>query len=353
MTDDLTDIFEDPEEEEVKHDRWGRYLLPSPYTGNQRPHTRVTTFARTILDSYALNQWEKRMVAKGMSLRPDLVELASSLEVSGPKKDEDKSHLDKLVEKAKDAAGGNVAAHRGTSIHSFSEKIDAAQISVQDVPERQRPDLIAYQECMKAHQLTIVPELLERIVCLPQYEVAGRLDKVVLESDGTPVIADVKSGQDLSHKGKRLEIAIQLACYAHGINTSGVRNLKKRTWESVPKVREDYALVIHIPAGSGSCEILAIDIRSGWEAVKLCAEVRDRRNDPPTLAPYEGPQPRKAAEASQNGSGMLDQWGARFRTVRTPEEAGKLYKAARCTYPEGSEELASLVRIGRETLGLL
>lgn len=346
MTD--IDIFQEPEPE-VKRDRWGRYILSNPFTGNQRPHTRVTTFARTILDSYALSQWEKRMVAKGMSLRPDLVDVAHSLEVSGPKKEEDKYKLDKVVERAKDAAGGNTAAHRGTSIHSFSEKIDLGQIDIQDVPERQRPDLIAYQGCMQAKGLTIIPELLERIVCLPQYEVAGRLDKVVLESDGTPVIADVKSGQDLSHKNKKLEIAIQLACYAHGINTSGVWNIKDQVWEPVPKVRTDYALVIHIPAGSGACEIFTIDLLEGWKAVQLCAEVRDRRNDPPMLAPYEGPRAVLSAVPAPVG---LDGWADRFRGVQSKQEAGRLYQEARKTFPEGSRELTSLVRIGREALGL-
>lgn len=347
MTD--VDIFEDPEPE-VKRDHWGRYILTNPFTGNQRPHTRVTTFARTILDAYALNQWEKRMVAKGMSLRPDLVDAATSLEVSGPKKDEHKAKLDKVVERAKDAAGANTAAHRGTAIHTFAERIDAGEISTEEVPERQRPDLIAYLECMEAKGLTVVPELVERIVCLPQYEVAGQLDKVVLESDGTPVIADVKSGQDLSHKNKKLEIAIQLACYARGINTSGVWNLRDQCWEPVPRVREDYALVIHIPAGSGSCEILTIDLLEGWEAVKLCAQVRDQRNDPPTLTPYTGPRAVLSAVPVPVG---LDGWADRFRGVQSKQEAGRLYQEARKKFPEGSHELASLVRIGREALGLV
>lgn len=346
MTDQ--DIFQESEPE-VKRDRWGRYVLNNPFTGNERSHTRVTTFARTILDSYALNQWEKRMVVKGMSLRTDLVDAASALEVAGPKKDSDKYKLDKIAERAKDAAGGNTAAHRGTSIHSFAEKIDQGLLSVQEVPERQRPDLIAYQGCMEAHGLTVVPELLERIVCLPQYEVAGRLDKVLLESDGTPVIADVKSGQDLSHKSKKLEISVQLACYAHGINTSGVWNIRDECWEPAPKVREDYALVIHIPAGSGSCEILTIDLQTGWEAVKLCADVRDRRNDPPTLAPYAGPRAVLSAVPAPVG---LEGWQTRFRGVRSKQEAGSLYREARRTFPEGSSELASLVTIGREALGL-
>lgn len=342
------DIFMEPEPE-VKRDRWGRYILANPFTGNERPHTRVTTFARAILDSYALSQWEKRMVVKGMSLRPDLVDAAHSLEVSGPKKESDRYKLDKLVEQAKDASGGNTAARRGTSIHSFSEKIDAGQITLEEVPDRQRPDLIAYQGCMKARGLTIVPELLERIVCLPQYEVAGRLDKVVLESDGTPVVADVKSGQDLSHKNKKLEIAIQLACYTRGINTSGVWNLKDQCWEPVPRVREDYALVIHIPAGSGSYEIFTIDLLEGWKAVQLCADVRDRRKDPPKLAPYEGPRAVLSDVPAPVG---LDGWADRFRSVQSKQGAVRLYQEARKAFPEGSSELASLVRIGREALGL-
>lgn len=344
----MTDLFEEPKKKEF--DNYGRYLLPSPHTGNQRPWTRVTTFAKVIMDTYALNLWQQRMTAKGMALRSDLVAMASTMDVS-----KDRERMNNLVSQAKDAAGYKVAANKGTAVHSFTEGLDSGELTVEDVPSDQRPDIMAYQECMRAKGLTVVPSLIERRICLPQYEVAGTFDRVLKEADGTSVIGDVKSGRDLSYNW--LEIAIQLACYAHGINAAGVWDVKKESWTPTPKVRTDYAVVMHIPAGTGSCKLYRVDIQSGWEAAQLCAVVRDWRKRSGLAKIYDGPQP-----LPQNGSGdavravhdarVLSDWQVRFGTVQSKEEAMALYQEARRTYPEGSSELASLVERGRKALGM-
>jgi len=337
---DADDIFEEPAKQEF--DRWGRYLLPSPHTGNKRPFTRVTTFARTIVDSYALNLWQQRMTAKGMALRSDLVAMASTMDVT-----RDKDRLDDLVSQAKDAAGYKVAANRGTAVHSFTEGLDKGQLDLEEIPQDQRADISAYQECMTAHKLSIVPELIERRVCLPQYEVAGKFDRVLKEADGSYVIGDVKSGKNVTYGW--LEISIQLACYARGINMCGVWDARNEQWMPVPKVRTDYAVVIHIPAGTGSCTMYRLDIQAGWEAAQLCAVVREWRKRTGLAKAYDGPgAPQSAVEAPEG----LEPWEGRFRAVQSKQDAARLYQEARKTFPEGSRELASLVTIGRKALGL-
>jgi hypothetical protein len=56
-----------------KPDRYGRYKLVDPATGEVRPYTRATTFAKSISDTFTLSLWSQRMVAKGLAMRPDLV----------------------------------------------------------------------------------------------------------------------------------------------------------------------------------------------------------------------------------------------------------------------------------------
>ncbi len=45
---------------EPKRDRWGRYLIVPTAGGKARSHTRVTTFAKSIADTYNLTEWAKR-----------------------------------------------------------------------------------------------------------------------------------------------------------------------------------------------------------------------------------------------------------------------------------------------------
>jgi len=281
---DDADLFDQLDEPEVKFDRWKRYVLPDPYTGQEHPWTRATTFARTITDSYALGMWQQRMVVRGLALRPELAAQAVGLDVVG-----DRERLDRLAEKAKDAAGAKTAADTGTAIHTFTEETDAGTMAVSEVPEVHRPGVEAYRHALSVVGLRVLPEFQERVICVPSYEVAGRLDKIAQEADGTHVIVDVKSGK-LTYS--ELEISVQLAMYAHGFNTAGVWDKPSESWVRPDiRVREDYAIVAHMPAGAGTCTLYRVDIGAGWEAARLCDDVRDKRKAKGVFAPYEPPKP--------------------------------------------------------------
>lgn len=329
----VTDLFAHPPAP-IKFDRWHRYLLPNPQTMQRQAWTRATTFARSIVDSYALNAWQQRMAAKGMSLRPDLVALVSTLDVS-----KDRAALDKLVEQAKDTAGDKVAANKGTALHAFTEQLDSGALSVIDVPQMARPDVAAYQAEMNRHRMRVLPDLTERVTCVPVFSVAGRLDKVVQCPDGKYRIGDVKSGQKLDLSA--LEISIQLALYAHGVNASGVWDQSTEAWSPLDfKVETDYAVIMHMPAGSGTCGLKRADIREGWEAAKLCMQVREQRNIKGLITPLDEPVP----------SAPEPDWDGRFGFVRTREEASALYQEAAGVFGAQSERLKDLVQIGLKAL---
>jgi hypothetical protein len=334
------DIFDQPEE--PAFDRWGRYLLVDPFTYTRRPWTRVTTFAKSIVDTFALNQWQQRMAVKGMSIRPDLVAMAATLDVK-----KDRERLNQLVDQAKDAAGHKIAANQGTAIHGFTENLDRGLISLDAVPAPQRPSIEAYEAKLKEAGISILPDMIERIICVPSYSVAGRLDRAVQEASGDRVILDVKSGSSLQYN--KLEIAIQLSMYAHGVNIAGVYDQRHERWVPVPKVRTNYAIVAHIPAGSNTCELIRVNIEQGWQDASLSETVRQRRKEASKLfTPYEAPEgPQENALPEVHSVG----WEARFRSVTTKQEASSLYQEAVAVMGPRSKELQHLVDLALETLG--
>lgn len=362
-----SDLFESPAQPrpEPKRDRWGRYVLPHPHTGKSQSWQRVTTFARTAADGFGLEQWKLRMALKGAALRPDLVALAASLDVRT-----DAKRLNQLADQAREAAGGSSAANLGTAIHALTESVDLArdkQTALDSVPEAQRPDVAAYLDCLDGHGIVAVPELVERITCVPGYDVAGTLDRVLritrdarltLKSGrlvqlhaGDRTIGDVKTGRDLSHSEG--EIAVQLHSYAEGVNEAGVWDHEKG-WQSIPRVRDDVAFVMHVPAGSGSCTLYVVDLAMGREAAELCVKVREGRKVKGFLTEYEPGQFK--LDLSRIGTGEpstpspYQAFLERFASIRSRAEGSALYREACEVFGSDSAETRRLVEIGKAAL---
>lgn len=296
----MTDIFdgaEDPigADSKIPKDQWGRYKLPHPLTGTVAGRTRVTTFAKSISDTYVLSQWSQRMVAKGLTVRPDLLTLAAATPL------DDRETLNRITEDAKEAASAKHAANMGTAMHAFAETLDRRtpgqpidHVPTWDTwPVEVRRDLAARDRALIDHQITMVPTMIERVVYVPEFDVAGTFDRwgyvddklPQLRSDGlarTGEIIDDKTGRDLTYG--QTEIAIQLACYA---NASHVWSYWTASWEPMPPTRKDRAIVIHMPVGKATITVYEVDIAEGWAAAQLCADVRawrKRRNLFTTLA---------------------------------------------------------------------
>jgi hypothetical protein len=268
---------------EVERDRYGRYLLVHPVTGKKAPFTRATTFAKSISDTYNLSAWGDRMVVKGLTLRPDLVSLAHGLDVR-----EDRNALNKIAEDAKSAAGNKVAANKGTALHTFTQRCDEEPATdvAELVPESALDDVRAYRAAMDAGGIRVIPELIERTTAVPEFDVAGTLDRGLdlsqctgLDlgsnfdpSDGCEVIGDLKTGRDLQYGWN--EIAIQLVTYAIGVKVSGVYDHQTKTWSAPRLVRQDFALVMHLPVGEKTCTIYRVELEPARRAMALCRDVR-------------------------------------------------------------------------------
>lgn len=265
---------------EVARDGYGRYLLPDP-TGKAKkpkPFTRATTFAKSISDTFALSEWAQRMGAKGLAENPDLLMRIATLSL-----DTDKREINNVFDEAKNRAGAKTAANLGTALHAFSEQVDRGESPI--IPAPYDADIAAYSALLDAHGIEIVPEYIERIVLEPTYEIAGTFDRivrltrdlevvmpdgtVVLLQTGELVVFDLKTGRDLSYGWN--EIAIQLAIYARA---KYIYNRADDKLEDMPFVRDDVALVLHLPVGKAKATMYAVDVAEGWKACKLCEQVR-------------------------------------------------------------------------------
>jgi hypothetical protein len=323
----------------VKRDRWGRYLLPPLRGGKDKGWTRATTFAKSISDTYVLSQWGARMAIKGLASRPDLYALTASTPV------DDRDKLNGIVETCKEVAGAKVSASLGTALHSFTEAADRGE----KVPSGPwDPELKAYRELVSAAGLLFYPELIERIVVVERYGVAGTFDRIArltrpmsvrlpggvgtLLPAGAWVVVDLKTGRDLTYGMN--EIAIQLAMYA---NADAMWDARTGEYEPIPEVDRGVALVIHLPVGEGKAELIAVDIEQGWEAAKLCASVRDWR------------KVRKLSTVvavSEPGSARPATWEERIKVATSKAELSLIWKAA----SEVGQWTPALAELGRQQL---
>jgi hypothetical protein len=267
-----------PIQPEPKRDRYGRYLLPDPDGGKKElAWTRATTFAKTISDTFALTQWGERMTAKGIGLRPDLYALACSAPV------DDKDTLNKVAQQAKDAAQAAAGANLGTALHSFTEALDRGEQPV--VPEPWAGDVRAYEQAMRSARLVVAPYLIERIVVVPQFRVAGCFDRILWRdalTTGQPgIVGDLKTAKRVDYSWT--EIAIQLALYAHG---AAIWDAVTETYLPMPEVDQDSAVVMHLPVGKGRCDLYTVNIAAGWDITETCQAVRTWRSRKDLAQPY-------------------------------------------------------------------
>lgn len=241
---------------EIPRDRYNRPLVVPPGGGKPVAYTRCTTYVDCLEDKFNLQKWMQRNVALGLADRPDLL-----LSVGAHR--DDKRALDRICEDAQEAAKAHAAATTGTALHALTERIDRG-LDVGVVPEAYLADLAAYTEATKDLKAVHI----EQFCVLDQLQIGGTPDRVVTYN-GKRYIADVKTG---SIEYGALKIAMQLAVYARSAtydHTTGERG--------VHGAELDRGIIIHLPAGTGTCELVWVDLLEGWNAVAVAKRVREFR----------------------------------------------------------------------------
>lgn len=353
---------------EPDRDRWGRYVLFG------QAHTRATTFAKLGANTKAIEAWNERNVIRGLTLRPDLLMLANGLEVK-----RDRDTLNSIAAQAKDAAGSKVAANIGTAYHAFSERLDAGLITFQDIPYQYQGRVFQYDRAIKDAGLSTRPEWIERTTAVRADQVgaplpvAGTLDRIFQLPDGSLVIGDLKTGSDLSYG--EMEIEVQLALYAHGVNTHGLFDWNTKTWQPLRhfdflpgsvKVRTDIAIVVHLPADGDGCTLYVADIERGWRDAQrlgpLQASLKEKNRfrtlTAADLAPRSAPveQGEVAQYLNTVAAPPDSQWELAKELISTaPDQlaVSTIYQFALDSGRFHVDQLAVLVGLGKDRLNAL
>lgn len=250
---------------EIQRDRYGRPLVTPPKGGKPIAYTRATTIANSLDDPAALTAWKMRMAAIGLTIRSDLLLAINASQ-------DDKMAINRYIEDAMEVAGASRAATIGTAIHRITEQLDLGQ-ELGLIPQEWEADIRAYEQATKKLNKIHI----EQFTVLDKFKIAGTPDRVV-EYNGERFIADIKTGR-IDHPNN---IAMQLAIYANGLPYD-VATATRGSWGDINK---DKAIIIHLPAGTGLCKLVWIDIKEGWKGVQFAMKVREWRDKKGLATPF-------------------------------------------------------------------
>lgn len=262
----------------------------------------VTAIAGIPDDKTLLNKWAERMVGIGIAENPDLAKKIIALK--------DKPwEANGIAWAAKQRAGGDKAADRGTQMH---QTIEFHVKGILSYPTPYERELCAtWDRALKNAGLEVLPEYTERIVVFPDEKIAGRLDHIVkVKRSGKVAVADLKSGKravEFPHA-----ISVQLGTYANAPLMAGELDEDgiTETFGPMPaKLDKKWAYIVHMP-DERTVSIVKVDIAKGWDiAKKHCFPILDWRKyddlvvpvvsqtlqiDPETDEPIDAPEDRVA-----------------------------------------------------------
>jgi len=269
--------FTHPTTDPWTRNHYGWPMIQPEDGGKPIPYMRASKIAKYLGDTFQLEQWMKRQVVLGMAERDDLVLLAKA---STP---EDKDRLNDIAKQATDAARANTKANIGSAIHTFTDRVDEG-MDPEEVPEPWRSDLIAYRDAIAAAGLEVVAK--ELAVCNDHIQAAGTFDRLFRATTGQRAgqtfVGDLKTGGDdrFPHA-----TAQQIAVYA---NAHLYREDKGGRYGYLPDLGVSTAvgLMVHLPQGTGTCTIYALDIEKGWALVSTAVAVKRAMKDKTLITPY-------------------------------------------------------------------
>lgn len=309
-------------------DRWGRYVLHSPVTGEKQSYTRVSTLKSAMQDTYGLNQWKLRTTLQGIGYH----QLATDEQVKANggtriidrltrlvAEEDDMTPtnynraLEALVDEAFDIGGGKWAADMGTALHAWCEFVDLGLGTVEDVPAMFRSHVQAYLDAIKAAGILVRPEYIERIVVNEAFGVAGTFDRVYELADGTLAVGDIKSGKSIDLGW--LEIAQQMAAY----QTADAMLDDADEWVELPDLRIDYAVIAHVPVTiePARCTLVPIPLAPGRSALIDSQTVRnwretERKQRTTFGTEFQLPTPASLLNQAINAAGSAEELAALY-----------------------------------------
>jgi hypothetical protein len=255
----------EPASPDFPRDRWHQPLVVPRRGGPRETYGRPSSFGDALDDKSGLHRWNLRTTVLGMSRRADLVLAAAAAD---PR---DKATLDEIVARATEPA--SAAATTGTALHALTERLDRGE-ELGPIPDPYGADIAAYAEATKGIRWTAV----EQRRVLDGWRLAGTADRIGWHESRLRV-GDIKTGKSVDYPHK---FAIQLAIYAHSLPYDTATDRRGPADRGLDLKR---GLIIHLPAGQGTCRLYKIDIEKGWEAAQLACQVRQWRSTKGLLTP--------------------------------------------------------------------
>ena len=228
---------------------WGKIKVGNDYEW----YPRISTLAGVYKDTFQLDLWKNRLVAKGVAAD---AALQQQILLSN-----NNQELNELVDRAFIAAGGKTAANKGTLIHELTEKVDRGENP--DIPPEYRGVIESYVRAIDLSGLK--PHMSEQFVVNDDLKVCGSFDRSWITPGGVHVIGDLMSGARVYPH----QVAMQLAMYANGVLYDPV------TEERTPlgDVSTEVGVLIHAPL-AGGCKIIGIELEDAYKWVSLAVESR-------------------------------------------------------------------------------
>ena len=256
---------------EVPRDRYGRPLIQPAAGGKPVAYDRASSFGDVLEDKYHLSKWQQRMVAKGLTARPDLYLAASTTPLV------EKSKLDRIAEQAIEAAGGTAKSTIGTSLHALTEYIDRGE-DLPPYPAEYAKDLDAYREITARFEHVHI----EQFMVCDQLKVAGTPDRLSRSAfdtlhDGSMFVYDLKTNGNANFLDK---YASQLAIYSRSVLYDPATGGRTPV-----DLDQHVGWIVHMPQGEGRCDLYRVDLEAGWQAALLAAEVRAYRKKKHLVVP--------------------------------------------------------------------
>jgi hypothetical protein len=193
-----------------------------------------------------------------------------------------KDELNRKAQAAKQTAGAEDKADKGTELHGLSELVDEHKDLPPGVSFEDVVDMDAYRRA--THPLFKIVHM-EQLVVNDELGIGGTPDRVsmwvgedeLVAPDGDIILPDELLITDLKTgtvEYGALKMAMQLAIYSRS------KLYDKDTGErtDLGNINQKWGIIMNLPAGSGECTLYWADLTLGWEAVLVAGQVRALRS---------------------------------------------------------------------------
>lgn len=252
--------------------KWDRYSRPSGWGSDLDDESNLVT-------------WKIDRAMEGVASDPSIAAMVAS---HIGEKDGAKERRERAIQRGR----GEEAADIGTALHRMAERVERADGFA--APEPYATDIARYLTCLDTAGFT--SEYIECHLVNDPMRAAGTADRIYKAHrpldvpgfnvivPGQHVLADLKTGKRLDYSLPGF--AIQLALYCDAMFYDVETNERTPLPDNL---RTDVALLVHMPAGTGTCEFHWIDLEVGREGARIVRDVRRWRKRSDFIQPFKFP----------------------------------------------------------------